>query len=153
MNSDQQVGESTQEFYVRMEGLRQQICNVNPELVSFLDEESQTIFWQGLWDSSVKAALHSLKIKQQVQEFYKREDISREMPSRRFTTKAGSAYFMQISVKSAFKIFKKENEEISISLTRFQMLRPPRVKLLSLTKIESKIHNKHQKWQQQQKLL
>ena len=79
-----------------------------------------------------KDGLH-LAVKQKIQKFYKREDISREMPSKRFTTKAGPAFLMQISVKSAYKIFRKENEDIKIRLTRFQTLRPERVKLLSLS--------------------
>ena len=74
-----------------------------------------------------------LSTKDKVEEFYKREDIAREMPSKRFTTKKGSAYLMQISIKSAWSIFRKENEEIRIGLTRFQTLRPPMVKLLSLS--------------------
>ena len=56
--SKQQAGESTQEFYVRMESLRHQLSKVKPELASILDGESRTLFWQGLRDSPVKAALH-----------------------------------------------------------------------------------------------
>lgn len=61
-----------------------------------------------------------------------REDISREMPSKRFALKSGSGFLMQIAVKSAFNIFKKKNPNTKVGLTTFQLLRPRRVRLLSL---------------------
>lgn len=40
-------------------------------------------------------------------EFYKREDISRQLPNKRYARKEGPGYLMQMSLKAAFSMFKK----------------------------------------------
>lgn len=64
--------------------------------------------------------------------FYKREDISRVLPNKRFATKKhGPAFVMQCSIKAAYKLFRRENPTVKVGFTRFTLLRPPNVRRLS----------------------
>ena len=65
-----------------------------------------------------------------IKEFYKRPDISRCVPQKRFANKDGAGYLMQISISNAWAIFTSENGKI-VSLGRFAALRPRNVRKLS----------------------
>ena len=64
--------------------------------------------------------------------FYVREDVSRTMPSKRYATKAGPGYLMQMSVMAAHHKYKAEYPVQHISYSKFAELRPKNVRLLSL---------------------
>lgn len=66
-----------------------------------------------------------------VDKFYKMEQISRPLPQKRFATKTGPAYVLQISLKAAYQIFQKGYPNIKIGYTKFTLLRPRNVRLLS----------------------
>ena len=67
-----------------------------------------------------------------VQQFYYRDDISREMPDKRYCTKAGPGFLMQITLGSTFQIFRREYPKIKIGLKKFMAIRPKNVRKLSL---------------------
>ena len=69
--------------------------------------------------------------KLQVQEFYKREDISRTMPQKRYATKQGPGYLLQHSIQAAHIKYKKMYPTEMISYATFARLRPRNVRLLS----------------------
>lgn len=66
-----------------------------------------------------------------VQKFFKTEHISRPLPQKRYATKAGPGYVLQIALKAAYLLFKKEYPNIKIGYTKFTLLRPKNVRLLS----------------------
>jgi hypothetical protein len=63
--------------------------------------------------------------------FYLREDISRSLPTKHYTTKHGVGYVLQQTLKTAFRIFKLENPDINAGYTKFTQLRPTNVRLIS----------------------
>ncbi|XP_060573349.1 LOW QUALITY PROTEIN: uncharacterized protein LOC132731228 [Ruditapes philippinarum] len=67
-----------------------------------------------------------------IQMFYLREDISRILPQKRFATKEGPGYAMQVSVKTAHAKYNFENHK-NVSLGKFAALRKRNVRLLSLS--------------------
>ena len=50
-----------------------------------------------------------------IREFYKREDISRVSPQKRYATKDGPGYLLQVSIKSANAKFNSENATNHVS--------------------------------------
>ena len=68
-----------------------------------------------------------------VGKFYFREDISKALPNKRYATKHGPGYLMQVSLKSAYLLFKKEHPDIKVGFTTFTLLRPKNVRLISKT--------------------
>lgn len=73
---------------------------------------------------------------QMVQQFYRTEHIARPLPQKRFATKHGPGYVLQITLKAAFRLFQKEHPSVKISYTKFTQLRPKNVRLLSAMKQE-----------------
>ena len=69
--------------------------------------------------------------REQIIAFYKREDISRTMPQKRYATKNGPGYLLQHSILGAFKKYKKIHIYEQISYSTFAKLRPTNVRLLS----------------------
>ncbi|XP_052084922.1 uncharacterized protein LOC127722119 [Mytilus californianus] len=69
--------------------------------------------------------------KEGIQNFYKREDIARILPQKRFATKDGPGYGMQISVKAAHSKYLAENHAKPVSLGKFAALRPKNVRKLA----------------------
>ncbi|XP_050388651.1 uncharacterized protein LOC126820602 [Patella vulgata] len=65
-----------------------------------------------------------------IQKFYKREDISRVLPMKRYATKAGPAYLLQMSLKAAHSKYQEEFHA-KCSYAKFARLRPKNVKLLT----------------------
>ncbi|MES9901739.1 MAG: hypothetical protein ABW168_03535 [Sedimenticola sp.] len=65
-----------------------------------------------------------------IKDFYIREDISRAMPQKRYTTKQGAGYLLQISLKAAHSKYITENPTKYVSLGKFSALRPKNVRLL-----------------------
>ncbi|XP_056020048.1 uncharacterized protein LOC125678236 isoform X3 [Ostrea edulis] len=65
-----------------------------------------------------------------IKDFYKRGDISRVVPQKRFATKEGPGYLMQVSVTAAYSKFISEYGRI-IGLSKFAQLRPRNVRKLS----------------------
>ena len=63
---------------------------------------------------------------------YVRDDVSRTMPSKRYATKVGPGYLMQMSVMAAHHKYKAEYPVQHISYSKFAELRPKNVQLLSL---------------------
>ena len=70
-----------------------------------------------------------LAVKEHIQKFYKRRTFYRKCQPNALQPDI-PAFLMQIS---AYKIFRKENEDIKLGLSKLQTLRPERVKLLSLS--------------------
>ncbi|GFO06624.1 (S)-beta-bisabolene synthase [Plakobranchus ocellatus] len=66
----------------------------------------------------------------EVKMFYTREDISRVLPHKRYSTKAGPGYVMCMTLKEAFTIFKAERPDADVQFTKFTMLRPKNVRLV-----------------------
>ena len=66
-----------------------------------------------------------------VQEFYLRDDISRILPNKRYTTKNGPGRVMNLTIRAAYKMFRKEHVTVKIGLTKFYQLRPENVRMLS----------------------
>ena len=52
-------------------------------------------------------------------DFYKREDVSRLVPQKRFATKEGPGYLMQISIESAQSTIQKTTEKSKSWEVRF----------------------------------
>lgn len=73
---------------------------------------------------------------QMVQQFYRTEHIARPLPQKRFATKHGPGYVLEITLKAAFRLFQKEHPSVNISYTKFTQLRPKNVRLLSAMKQE-----------------
>ena len=49
--------------------------------------------------------------------FYKKEDISRQKPHKRYANKFGPGFLMQCSISAAYKIFRKENPNVKVGIT------------------------------------
>lgn len=67
----------------------------------------------------------------QIRKFYMREDISKPLPCCRYATKLGAAYVLQSTLASAFNQFKEEFPQIQVGFTKFTLLRPKQVKILT----------------------
>lgn len=65
-----------------------------------------------------------------IQKFYLREDISRVLPQKKYATKDGPGYAMQVSIKAAHAKYTFENNS-KVSLGKFASLRKRNVRLLS----------------------
>ncbi|WAR05816.1 hypothetical protein MAR_021185 [Mya arenaria] len=59
------------------------------------------------------------------------EDIATPLPQKRYASKHGPGYVMQVTLLVAFTLFKKENPDCRIGLTIFTALRPKNVRLLT----------------------
>ena len=57
--------------------------------------------------------------------------ISKPMPQKRFATRHGPGYSLQMTLTQSFKLFKGENPNITIGFTKFRALKPKCVRLLS----------------------
>ena len=66
-----------------------------------------------------------------VKEFFFREDISRVMPGKRYATKLGPGYLLQVPLQSAFELFKSVHPNLKIGFSKFASLRPKNVRLLN----------------------
>ncbi|WAR23449.1 LOW QUALITY PROTEIN: hypothetical protein MAR_037118 [Mya arenaria] len=66
-----------------------------------------------------------------IKQFYLREDISRILPQKRYATKKGPGYAMQVSVKAAHAKYNFENPTKKVSFGKFAALRNRNVRLLS----------------------
>jgi hypothetical protein len=66
-----------------------------------------------------------------VKDFYKREDISRLVPSKRYATMQGPGYLMQVSIGAAHSKYLAENPTKKVSSGKFASLRPKYVRKLS----------------------
>ncbi|RUS71033.1 hypothetical protein EGW08_021204 [Elysia chlorotica] len=53
-----------------------------------------------------------------------REDISRVLPHKRYSTRLGPAFVMNVTMLMAFRIFKEENPTTKVGYTKFTTLRP-----------------------------
>ena len=73
-------------------------------------------------------------VKGDIVKFFLREDISRQLPQKRFVTKAGPGHLMQMTVAAAYTLFIKENKGIKVGLTSFKKARPKNVKIMSTHK-------------------
>ena len=73
----------------------------------------------------------SAALQSKVRKFYKREDISRTLPMKRYATKHGACQLMQCSLLSAHSKFSSENTDLLLSYSTFAKLRPDNVKLMS----------------------
>lgn len=51
------------------------------------------------------------EIDKKMNEFYKREDIARVLPQKRYATKEGPGYIIQVSVTETHSKFNKENQK------------------------------------------
>ena len=69
--------------------------------------------------------------KKVVKDFFQRDDISRQLPDKRYATKHGAARVMQLTLKGAYTLFKKQHPGIKIGFTMFTVCRPPNVRLLN----------------------
>lgn len=63
--------------------------------------------------------------------FYQRPDVSRLVPLKRYATKDGPGYLMQISVSAAWAKYNDENKSKKVSLGKFASLRPRNIRKLS----------------------
>ncbi|KAJ8300925.1 hypothetical protein KUTeg_022444 [Tegillarca granosa] len=63
--------------------------------------------------------------------------ISTQMPSKRYVTKEGPGYIMNMSLHAAFILFRKQELNCKIAFRKFCMLRPRQVRLLKKNHKES----------------
>lgn len=75
------------------------------------------------------------EIDKKMNEFYKREDIARVLPQKRYATKEGPGYIIQVSVTETHSKFNKENQK-KVSLGRFAGKRPRNVRKLTTKHFE-----------------
>ena len=66
-----------------------------------------------------------------VQKFYKREDVSRVLPMKRYATKKGPTYLLQMTVRVAYKKFCQMFPEHKVGYSTFAGWRPLTVRLLT----------------------
>lgn len=66
-----------------------------------------------------------------IKDYYKRDDIARLTPGKRYATKDGPGYLMQVSVAAARSKYLAEHPSCSVSLGKFAELRPKNVRKLS----------------------
>ncbi|WAR09182.1 hypothetical protein MAR_019140, partial [Mya arenaria] len=71
----------------------------------------------------------SQTIQRRVAEFYLA--TSRPLPNKRYATKFGPAYLMQLTLKSAYRQFIAEHPNMNVGFTKFTLLRPKNVRLLN----------------------
>ncbi|WAR10111.1 VRTN-like protein, partial [Mya arenaria] len=71
----------------------------------------------------------SQTIQRRVAEFYLA--TSRPLPNKRYATKFGPAYLMQLTLKSAYRQFLAEHPNMNVGFTKFTLLRPKNVRLLN----------------------
>ena len=57
--------------------------------------------------------------------------MSRVLPDKRYTTKLGPGYVMQITLRRAYDTFQKDFPNTTMSFSYFAKLRPKNVKILS----------------------
>ena len=67
---------------------------------------------------------------QQIQSFYLRTDISRVVPQKRYATKKGPGYLMQLSVSATYLKYVREKGKI-VSFGKFASLRPKLLRKMS----------------------
>ena len=68
-----------------------------------------------------------------IQKFYLSEGVSRVIPQKRFATRDGPGYVMQISLRAAHQKYLKENPTKYVSFGKFAALRKRNVRLLKLS--------------------
>lgn len=83
-------------------------------------------FTRGLRQRQRKSKVDVLGIRK----FYLRDDVSRILPQKRYATKDGPGYAMQISLTAAHSKYLKENPGKKVSLGTFASLRKRNVRLL-----------------------
>lgn len=69
---------------------------------------------------------------ERIKEFYLKPDISRVVPQRRYATKDGPGYFLQMSIKESHSKY-VQNYDDSVSFSTFAALRPKNVRKLNST--------------------
>lgn len=69
--------------------------------------------------------------KSHIKDYYKREDVSRIVPQKRYATKDGPGYLMQVSIRAAWNIYKAEFPQNKCSLGTFAKVRPRNVRKLT----------------------
>ena len=74
-----------------------------------------------------------LKTINKVEAFYLRDEISRIDMSTKKATKLGHKIYMNFPVRVAYKLFTEENPGISISYSKFHLLKPVNVKISAVT--------------------
>ena len=75
----------------------------------------------------------SQKTIDEVEHFYLRDEISRiDMCSKR-ATKFGNKRYMNFPVRIAYKLFTEEKKDISISYSKFHLLKPVNIKISAVT--------------------
>ena len=68
-----------------------------------------------------------------IENFYKRDDISRLDTSKNKITKKGQKRYMNFPVQVAYKLFLEEYPEIKVSSSRFHWLKPKHILITSKT--------------------
>lgn len=87
---------------------------------------------QSLTSGKGKTIRSRMNVKEDyVRSFYKGKDISRILPQKRYATKEGPGYAMQVTLKVAFVQFLKENPFAAIGFSKFASLRPKNVRKLN----------------------
>ncbi|GFO14462.1 hypothetical protein PoB_004096700 [Plakobranchus ocellatus] len=69
--------------------------------------------------------------------FYTRDDISGILPHKRYSTKHGPAFFMNMTMLGAYKLFKEENPDFKVGYTKFTILWPRNVRKLGQVDLET----------------
>ena len=72
-----------------------------------------------------------------IEKFYKRGDISRVLPDKKYITKKGmkNRHVMERSLKSAYLKFREEHPTLNISFSKFVKLRPRNIKTMAHNKL------------------
>jgi hypothetical protein len=68
-----------------------------------------------------------------VHDYFFTEEISKPMPHRRYTTKWGAGYIMQVTLATSYKMFCSAYPEHKIGFSKFVTLRPRNVRIISKT--------------------
>ncbi|WAR17806.1 VRTN-like protein, partial [Mya arenaria] len=82
--------------------------------------------------SKKKSVVRRYKVdRKSIQQFYKREDISRVLPQRRYTTKEGPGYALQVSIQAAHSKYNAEYPSKRVSLGTFAGMRPKNIRKMA----------------------
>ncbi|RUS80528.1 hypothetical protein EGW08_011712 [Elysia chlorotica] len=96
----------------------------------FKEKAKKTLFSGFSRPKARRPKLKEDRVATAVKVFYTREDISRILPHKQYSTRHGPAFVMNVTMLLAFRIFKEENSTTKVGYTKFTTLRPRIVRKL-----------------------
>ncbi len=120
--AQQGKGEGASQFLIRLVSLKKKISSVDRHIVGQLEEDIRDVFWKGLANPNIKAALHfkydsGCPVNELMKEVRHQERTSISKPSK---TAAVHAHFAESATPSTEKQPKKELEKKETQLDRLR---------------------------------